>query len=585
MNFPFEKRALIGELKARDVGSPHYLAGFVATRRDHGGVQFIDLRDESGVLQLVVRPESPAFEQAKTLSTESCIGTTGTLKRRPPGTENKNLATGEWELEGETLWIFSKAHPLPFTLDDPQVDERVRLRYRSLDLRREPMQKALRFRSKAHQALRTFLTERSFVELETPNLLRSTPEGARDFLVPSRFFPGKFYALPQSPQLFKQVFMASGFERYFQIVRCFRDEDLRQDRQPEFTQLDLEMAHCSEEMVRKLVENLLVDLFEKLLGIRLPQPFPRLTLLQAKKRYGTDKPDLRAFELHELTSIFQSSKFQVFQQVVRKRGVILGFVWPKKGELSRSALDELTQRAQALGAKGLAWFAVRNKAIHSPVAKFLSDSEKNLLVQATGAKEGDLILTVADEEKTAQRILSSLGSELCKKESQEEFAFCWVTDFPLFEFSETEQKLTSCHNPFTLPLAEDLPLLEKEPEKVRSHAYDLVLNGVEVGGGSLRIHSPELQKQIFRILGFTEEAMEKSFGFFLQALSFGAPPHGGIALGLDRLYTLMLKAKSIREVISFPKTQSGTCLFSEAPFAVEEEQLKELHLQIKEELS
>lgn len=584
MKFPFDQRRPIGSLSEIHLSDSVVVCGFVDTVRDHGGVIFFDLRDETDKLQVVAHPENKSFEMARHLRLESSVGVCGILKKRPEGTENPKLRTGRLELDAQELVLFSSPDALPFTLSDENVDERVRLTYRFLDLRRKKMQNTFRFRSKCYQVIRRFLVEKEFIELETPTLISSTPEGARDFLVPSRFFPGKFYALPQSPQLFKQLFMISGFERYFQIVRCFRDEDLRLDRQPEFTQLDMEMAYCDEKIVREIVEELLLVLFKETLSITLKRPFPELSYKSALETYGTDKPDLRtAYPIRDLSQVFEETRFNVFRQILQKGGSIKGVNIKTRGEVSRSFLDNLTRKAISLGARGLTWFAFKNGEISSPVAKFLSPQELSTMKNQLKAGPDDLLLLVADKPEVVHHVLSSLVSHLAElfSDHKEPFSFCWITGFPLFEYSEEETCLVPRHHPFTRPVEEDLTLLETDPLKVRSTAYDLVLNGNEIAGGSLRIYDPKLQEKVFRILGFSKEEIEKRFGFFLKALRSAAPPHGGIALGLDRLLMIMLKKSSIREVIAFPKTQTGTCLLSGAPKEVEEKQLKELRLKIQ----
>lgn len=573
------------------MGEELIVSGWILRRRDHGGVIFLDLRDRSGLLQVVfeegIDPEIHAL--ADSLRIEYVITVKGILRRRPPGMENPKIPTGEVELVAQDLEILNTSQTPPFPMDEDlsEVSEAIRLKYRYLEMRALNGQETFIFRHKVNQVIREFLNSRGFLELETPYLTKSTPEGARDYLVPSRLYPGKFYALPQSPQLFKQIFMVAGFERYYQIVRCFRDEDLRADRQPEFTQLDLEMSFVTEEDVMQLVEELITHLFEKTLEISLPAPFPRLSYQYAISTYGTDRPDLRfGLELKDVSEIAKVSQFQVFRSALEKGGLVKGIKVPT--HFSRKEVEDLTSFAQELGAKGLAWikYTKSGKTLEekwsSPIVKFFDPSllEKMEMLFELGEDKATLFF-VADTPTLAHSILGEIRNHLAKKLSlipEREFKFTWVIDFPLFEYSEEEGRPVSVHHPFTHPKEEDLEFLEKDPLKVRSKAYDIVLNGIEIGGGSIRIHRRDLQQRVFKILGISEDEAEEKFGFLLQALEFGAPPHGGLAFGLDRLIMLMLGKKSIREVIPFPKTQRGQCLLTGAPGEVRIEQILELHL-------
>ncbi|NPB06849.1 MAG: aspartate--tRNA ligase [Aquificae bacterium] len=594
----FKRDKYCGEVSEQDEGKRLRLTGWVHRVRNHGGVVFVDLRDREGVLQVVAEEKTSreAYEVADRLKPEFVIGVEGVVRRRPPGTENPKLKTGNWELVAEKIVVLNESAPLPFPVDEETpVSEELKLRYRYLDLRRERMRENLLFRSRAYRLIRDFLYEKGFVEVETPFLTKSTPEGARDFLVPSRLHPGKFYALPQSPQLFKQILMVAGFDRYFQIVKCLRDEDLRADRQPEFTQVDLELSFADEEEVMSLSEELVALLFKELLGVELKRPFERVSYREALERYGTDKPDRRfGMELVELTDLFKESAFKVFREPAASGGKVKAIKVPKL--LSRKELDELTRFVRGLGAGGLAWVKYEKGALSSPIVKFFSEQEKEGLIRRTGLKEGETLLFSAGDKELTYKVLSALRLRLAEELGlkREGFDVLWVVDFPFAEWDEEEGRFTPLHHPFTMPRKEDLPLLEEAlktdrleekialVERVRSRAYDLVINGEEVGGGSVRIHKPEIQQKVFKLLGIGEVEAQEKFGFLLEALRYGAPPHAGIAFGLDRLLALMLGLDSIRDVIAFPKTQKGVCPLTGAPDFADPKQLKELKIKVLE---
>ncbi|MBE3571974.1 MAG: aspartate--tRNA ligase [Moorella humiferrea] len=573
-----------GELRATNTGEEVTLMGWVHRRRDHGGLIFIDLRDRSGLVQVVCDPESgEAFKKAEEVRNEYVVAVRGRVRQRPEGTANPRLATGAIEVEARELRILNRAKTPPFYIEDNiGVDEALRLRYRYLDLRRPEMQEILRLRYQTTRAIREFLDGRGFWEIETPMLTRSTPEGARDFLVPSRLRPGEFFALPQSPQLFKQILMVAGVERYFQIVRCFRDEDLRADRQPEFTQLDMEMSFIQREDILNLVEELMAHIFRETLGVEINLPLPRLTYQEAITRFGTDKPDLRlGLEIQDVSTEVKKCGFKVFREAVATGGVVRGLCVKGGAAFSRRELDELTKLATTYGAKGLAWMAITTEGVRSPIAKFFTAEELQELMKVMQAREGDLLLFVADSETIAAGTLGALRLELGRRlrlYDPGQLAFTWVTDFPLLEYSPEEKRFVAVHHPFTMPMEEDWPLLDTDPLKVRALAYDLVLNGVELGGGSIRIHRRDIQEKMFSLLGFSPEEAQEKFGFLLEAFEYGTPPHGGIAFGLDRMVMLMARRDTIRDCIAFPKTQSGTCLLTGAPSPVAPEQLLELHL-------
>ncbi len=580
----------LGELRPAHGGSRVTLMGWVHRRRDHGGLIFLDLRDREGITQVVFYPDlSPgAHELAHQVRGEFVVAVQGDVAPRPAGTENPGLGTGAVEVRALELKILNRARTPVFPIEeDTGVGEDLRLKYRYLDLRRPNLQRNLRVRHRAAQAARRFLDEHGFVEVETPVLTRSTPEGARDFLVPSRLSPGQFYALPQSPQLFKQLLMVAGLDRYYQIVKCFRDEDLRADRQPEFTQIDLELSFVTPEELMALMEGMVGRMWDEVLGVQLPAPFPRITYAEAVGRYGTDAPDLRfGLELADVSAAVAASDFKVFREAVAGGGQVKGLNAKGAGEaLSRKEIDDLTAFVAPFGARGLAWIRVQpGGEWQSPIAKFLGDEARAGIAAALAPEPGDILFFVADTPKVVNLALARLRIHLGGRLGlipQGRWAFCWVTDFPLLEWDAEAKRHVALHHPFTSPRVEDMEKLAAAPTEVRAQAYDLVLNGTEVGGGSIRIHSEELQSQVFRALAIGPEEARDKFGFLLEALSFGAPPHGGIAFGLDRLLMFLCQTPSIRDVIAFPKTQKGTCPMTEAPSAVDDGQLRELQLRLR----
>lgn len=578
-----------GEAHPRQAGEVVTLCGWVRRRRDHGGLIFVDLADYTGFTQVVFNPEQKeAFSIAESLRSEYVIAVQGTVRHRPEGTVNPGLPTGEVELVVQDVEVLSIAEPPPFPIqDNADLKEEVRLRHRFLDLRRPRMQQILRTRHRVYQASRRYLDEQRFCEVETPILTKTTPEGARDFIVPSRLAPGQFYALPQSPQLFKQVLMCAGVDRYYQIVRCFRDEDFRANRQPEFTQIDLELSFINEAEVSRLVEGLITEIWSHAVGVKLTPPFPRLSYDEVMSRFGVDAPDMRfELELRELSALFRESSFKVFQEEIARGGVVKGLSLPGGAALSRKEIDDLSPVVAAHGVKGLAWLKYDNGEFQGPIAKFLSPAERDGLIAALAMEEGDLALLVASPVARTNAALGALRLHLGRLRGlidESKLAFVWVDRFPLFEYDEAAGRFNAVHHPFTSPVLEtdeDWHNLDHNPGKLKARAYDLVLNGQEIAGGSVRIHQAAIQKRVFELLGIKREEATAKFGFLLEALSYGAPPHGGIAVGLDRVVMILSGSDSIRDVIAFPKTASGVDIMVGAPSYPDPEQLEQLNIRV-----
>jgi len=580
-----------GDLSAAQIDQTVTLCGWAHRRRDHGGVIFIDLRDREGLAQVVCDPErSEAFEPAERVRNEFVLRVTGKVRRRPEGTLNPNIRSGEVEVLAHHVEVLNPSLTPPFQLDDENLSENTRLTYRVLDLRREPMQRNLRLRYRVTMAVRRYLDAQGFIDIETPMLTRSTPEGARDYLVPSRVHQGEFFALPQSPQLFKQLLMVAGFERYYQIVRCFRDEDLRADRQPEFTQIDIETSFLEEHGIQDIVEGLIRAVFRETLGVALPEPFPRLSYAEAMARYGSDKPDLRvSLELTELTELMRTVEFKVFRAAADLPGGRVAALRVPAADLSRKEIDDYTQFVSIYGAKGLAYIKVNDRSklpegLQSPIVKFLSAEALGAILERTGAQNGDVVFFGADRAKVVNDALGALRAKIGhdKGYAKEGWQPLWVLDFPMFEWDEEEKRWSAMHHPFTAPKDGHEDLLASDPGRALSKGYDMVLNGSEIGGGSVRIHRAEVQGKVFRALGISQDEARAKFGFLLDNLQYGAPPHGGIAFGLDRIVAMMAGAESIRDVIAFPKTQRAQCLLTQAPSPVDDKQLRELGLRLRQ---
>lgn len=577
------------DLDTSFIGQEVVLNGWVDTRRDHGGLIFVDLRDRSGLVQVVFSPDvdMDSFHLAEQIRSEYVVAVKGKVTARPEATENPNLKTGKIEVYASNMEILSRAKTPPFYIEDNlEVDESLRLKYRYLDLRRPEMRNNMILRHKVIKTMRDYLDNRGFIEVETPILTKSSPEGARDYLVPSRVHPGEFYALPQSPQIFKQLLMVSGMEKYFQIARCFRDEDLRADRQPEFTQLDIEMSFIDEEDMFELIEEMMVKIFKEAMGKDIKTPFPRLSYDEAMLKYGSDRPDLRfGWEIVELTDLVKDVEFKVFASAIESGGVVRALNAKTCGSFSRKEIDDLTKIATDNGAKGLAWIIVAEDELRSPIIKFFSPEKIQEILTALDAKPGDLLLFSADSADIVARVLGVLRLELAKRLNlidETELNFSWLVDFPLVEYDSDEERYVAVHHPFTSPRIEDIDLLDKDPAKCKARAYDLILNGTEIGGGSIRIHRKDWQEKMFKALNLSQEEIYSKFGYMLEAFEYGAPPHGGIAFGIDRLVMIMANRSSIRDVIAFPKTQSATCLMTDAPSEVSNKQIRELHLRVQQ---
>ncbi|BDC02567.1 TPA: aspartate--tRNA ligase [Clostridium perfringens] len=585
-----KRNIMCGDARESHIGQKVTVMGWVQRNRNLGGLQFIDLRDREGILQVVFNDDlgEEILEKAKSIRPEYCIAVTGEIVKRE--SVNPNMPTGMVELKAEELKILSESDTPPIYIkEDLDAAESIRLKYRYLDLRRPDMQNIFKIRHKTTKAIRDYLDQNGFLEMETPILTKSTPEGARDYLVPSRNYPGMFYALPQSPQLFKQLLMVSGFDRYFQIVKCFRDEDLRANRQPEFTQVDLEMSFVEQDDVMALNEGLIKHVFKEVLGVDVKTPIKRMTFKDAMEKYGSDKPDLRfGMEITNLSDIVKECGFKVFTDAVANGGSVRGLCLEGGASIGRKDIDRLGEFVKTFKAKGLAWIQLKEEGVKSPIAKFFQEEELNKIIETMGAKTGDLILIVADKNSVVLKALGELRLELSRKfdlvKDKSEFNFTWITEFDLLEYDEEEGRYFAAHHPFTMPMDEDIKYLDTDPGRVRAKAYDLVLNGEELGGGSIRIHDTKLQEKMFEVLGFTQESAWERFGFLLEAFKFGPPPHGGLAFGLDRMIMFLAGTENIKDVITFPKNQNAFCYLTEAPNIVDEEQLKELGIEtIKKE--
>ena len=585
-----KRNIMCGDARESHIGQKVTVMGWVQRNRNLGGLQFIDLRDREGILQVVFNDDlgEEILEKAKSIRPEYCIAVTGEIVKRE--SVNPNMPTGMVELKAEELKILSESDTPPIYIkEDLDAAESIRLKYRYLDLRRPDMQNIFKIRHKTTKAIRDYLDQNGFLEMETPILTKSTPEGARDYLVPSRNYPGMFYALPQSPQLFKQLLMVSGFDRYFQIVKCFRDEDLRANRQPEFTQVDLEMSFVEQDDVMALNEGLIKHVFKEVLGVDVKTPIKRMTFKDAMEKYGSDKPDLRfGMEITNLSDVVKECGFKVFTDAVANGGSVRGLCLEGGASMGRKDIDRLGEFVKTFKAKGLAWIQLKEEGVKSPIAKFFSEEELNKIIETMGAKTGDLILIVADKNSVVLKALGELRLELSRKfdlvKDKSEFNFTWITEFDLLEYDEEEGRYFAAHHPFTMPMDEDIKYLDSDPGRVRAKAYDLVLNGEELGGGSIRIHDTKLQEKMFEVLGFTQESAWERFGFLLEAFKFGPPPHGGLAFGLDRMIMFLAGTENIKDVITFPKNQNAFCYLTEAPNIVDEEQLKELGIEtIKKE--
>ena len=585
-----KRNIMCGDARESHIGQKVTVMGWVQRNRNLGGLQFIDLRDREGILQVVFNDDlgEDILEKAKSIRPEYCIAVTGEIVKRE--SVNPNMPTGMVELKAEELKILSESDTPPIYIkEDLDAAESIRLKYRYLDLRRPDMQNIFKIRHKTTKAIRDYLDQNGFLEMETPILTKSTPEGARDYLVPSRNYPGMFYALPQSPQLFKQLLMVSGFDRYFQIVKCFRDEDLRANRHPEFTQVDLEMSFVEQDDVMALNEGLIKHVFKEVLGVDVKTPIKRMTFKDAMEKYGSDKPDLRfGMEITNLSDVVKECGFKVFTDAVANGGSVRGLCLEGGASMGRKDIDRLGEFVKTFKAKGLAWIQLKEEGVKSPIAKFFSEEELNKIIETMGAKTGDLILIVADKNSVVLKALGELRLELSRKfdlvKDKSEFNFTWITEFDLLEYDEEEGRYFAAHHPFTMPMDEDIKYLDTDPGRVRAKAYDLVLNGEELGGGSIRIHDTKLQEKMFEVLGFTQESAWERFGFLLEAFKFGPPPHGGLAFGLDRMIMFLAGTENIKDVITFPKNQNAFCYLTEAPNIVDEEQLKELGIEtIKKE--